>query len=139
MSFERDIIDFRNKSLVQVDRIRRGVILKLFSAVILDTPVQTGLLRSNWQTSVGRPNDKVINTASQGGNAAMQEISSNLGMFGDDVHMTINLPYARVAEYGLWNGPTAKVNAKGFSKKAPSGMMRKNVIRIKKHLKKLVK
>lgn len=139
MSFEDDIIRFTNKSVAEADKIRRGVILKLFSAVIDDTPVDTGLLRGNWQTSVGKPKEGTNITPDRGGGRAKAVISNKLGKFGDSVHMVNNLPYAKVAEYGEWNGPTQKVNSAGYSIQAPAGMVRKNVTRFRQILKRIVK
>lgn len=138
MSFEGDIIKFSNKKIAKADRIRRGVILKLFTSVILDTPVDTGLLRGNWQTSIGKPKDGVNTTPDKYGRR-LSVISNNLGKFGDDVHMTNNLPYAKVAEYGEWNGPSGKVTSSGFSRKSPAGMMRKNAKRFQKILKRIAR
>jgi len=139
MSFESDVIRFSNKSFAEVDRIRRGVILKLFTAVILDTPVDTGLLRGNWQTSVGRARRYQLKTPSKGGGIAINKIGNNMGKFGDSVYLTNNLPYAKVAEYGEWNGPTDKVTSDGFSKKASKGMVRKNAMRFARILKRVAK
>ena len=137
MSFEGDIIKFTNRSVKEVDRIRRGVIIDLFSAVINDTPADTGLLRGNWQTSVGKPKNSKLSREDKTGSAAKAKIANNLGKFGDAVHMTNNLAYAKVAEYGGWNGPTEKVTSDGFSRKASKGMVRKNALRIKKRIRKL--
>jgi len=137
MSFESDIIRFTNKSEKEADKIRRAVIIKLFSSVVDDTPVDTGRLRGNWQTSVGKPNNSTLSGKDLNGSKSKTKILSNLGKFGDKVHFTNNLPYAKVAEYGEWNGPTDKVNSSGFSKKSPRGMVRKNAIRFQKILKKL--
>ena len=139
MSFEGDIIKFTNKSVAEADKIRRGVILKLFSAVIDDTPVDTGRLRGNWQTSVNAPKENELAQTDRGGNRAKAKIAKNLGKFGDTVYFSNNLPYAKVAEYGEWNGPTDKVTGDGFSKKAPAGMVRKNAIRFQNILKRLAK
>ena len=134
MSFQSDIINFSNKSAKEVDRIRRGTIIKLFSQVIDDTPVDTGLLRGNWRTSVNKTIDGTLIQTDKNGTRAKGKIPGKLGYFGDSVHMTNNLDYAKVAEYGEWNGPTEKVTASGFSRKATKGMMRKNAIRAKKIL-----
>ena len=139
MSFQSDIINFTNKSAKEVDRIRRGTIIKLFSQVIDDTPVDTGLLRGNWRTSVNKPKNTPLIQTDKSGARAKGKIPSKLGYFGDSVHMTNNLPYAKVAEYGLWNGPTEKVNGEGFSRKATKGMMRKNAIRAKKILRRMAR
>jgi hypothetical protein len=139
MSFEGDIIRFTKKTEKEADKIRRGIIIKLFSAVIDDTPVDTGRLRGNWQTSVGSPKNTTLQKTDKGGNQAKTKIISNLGKFGDKVHLTNNLPYAKVAEYGEWNGPTDKVTGDGYSKKAPAGMVRKNAVRFQRILKRLAK
>lgn len=139
MSFESDIIRFTNKSAKEADKVRRGVILKLFSSVIDDTPVDTGRLRGNWLTSVNEPRNDVLTQNDKNGNYAKNKVAKNLGKFGDSIHLTNNLPYAKVAEYGEWNGPTDKVNGNGFSKKAPAGMVRKNAIRFQRILKKIAK
>ena len=139
MSFEGDIIKFTNKSVAEADKIRRGVILKLFSAVIDDTPVDTGRLRGNWQTSVNEPKENELAQTDRGGNRAKAKIANNLGKFGDTVYFSNNLAYAKVAEYGEWDGPTDKVTGDGFSKKAPAGMVRKNAIRFQTILKRLAK
>lgn len=129
MSFEGDIIEFTNKSIAEADKIRRAVIIELFSAVIDDTPVDTGRLRGNWLTSVNKPREDVLVQNDPNGTRAKNKIINNLGAFGDSVYLSNNLPYANVAEYGEWNGPTDKVNSQGFSKQAPAGMVRKNAIR----------
>lgn len=139
MSFEGDIIRFTNKTYQEADRIRRGVIIKLFSAVIDDTPVDTGRLRGNWQTSVGKPKENEILQTDKNGTRSKTKILNNLGKFGETVYLSNNLPYANVAEYGQWNGPTDKVTGQGFSKKAPAGMVRKNAIRFQSILKRLAK
>ena len=139
MSFQSDIINFTNRSAKEVDRIRRGTIIKLFSQVIDDTPVDTGRLRGNWRTSVGKPINGSLKRKDRNGTATKAKILSKLGKFGDSVHMTNNLPYAKVAEYGEWNGPTEKVNGEGFSRKATKGMVRKNALRAKKILRRMAR
>lgn len=139
MSFQSDIINFSNKSAKEVDRIRRGTIIKLFSQVIDDTPVDTGRLRGNWRTSVNKTLDGTLIQNDKSGLRAKGKILNKLGTFGDSVHMTNNLPYAKVAEYGEWNGPTEKVTSSGFSRKATKGMMRKNALRAKRILRKMAR
>ena len=139
MSFQSDIINFTNRSTKEVDRIRRGTIIKLFSQVIDDTPVDTGRLRGNWRTSVGKPINGTLIQTDKNGTRAKGKIPSKLGYFGDSVHMTNNLPYAKVAEYGEWKGPSDKVTSSGFSRKATKGMMRKNALRAKKILRRIAR
>lgn len=140
MSLERDIAKFAIKSNKNVEQVRRGVILKLFAAVINDTPVDTGRLRGNWQTSVRAPAKGVKTVDDKSGSLALSKLFS-YDFTNKDAFLTNNLPYARVAEYGEWSGPTSKVTGKGYSRKSPAGMVRKNTRRfrllIQKQIKKL--
>ena len=125
-SFSQQIGQFKVGSLASAERFRRGVVLKLFGAVILDTPVDTGRLRGNWRTSQDDPALDPIERDDKGGAAAIAEVQNNMG---DGTHKSTstflanNLPYAARIEY------------EGYSKvKAPQGMVRKNVARIEQIL-----
>ena len=140
MSFTSDIQKFAEKSGKSVEKIRRGVIIKLFTAIIKDTPVGNpddwniseaqkvairatgymgGMLRANWQTTAGLPAEGQISSTDE--NTAIAKIQTNLGEPEQDVFMVNNLPYVLPVEYD------------GHSHtKAPAGMVRKNVIRFQK-------
>ena len=116
MSFSGDIEKFSKGSIETADKIRREFILKLFSAVIKDTPVDTGRLRGNWFPKVGSPSREKKETAKE--NESIPRIPGNLGKFGDTVYMSNNLDYAAGIEY------------EGRSRiKAPAGMVRINIAR----------
>ena len=106
MSFAADISKFAKKAEVNADKYRRAVCLKLFSAVIMDTPVITGRLRANWNTSVARPDLSVADVPDDGmGKAAatgiaINKIEGNLGTINDPVFLTNNVKYAGYVEYG---------------------------------------
>jgi hypothetical protein len=120
MSFALDVSKFANGATAKVDRIKRAVVLKLFGSVIQDTPVLTGRLRGNWQTSIAAP--RVGELPLRGEQEAMTEISLAASeMRGNDlpVFLRNNLPYARRIEFDGWSHT-----------KAPAGMVRKNVARI---------
>ena len=53
----------------------------------------------------------------------------------DAIFLTNSLPYAIDIEYGNYDGPTARVTSAGFSRQAPSGMVRKNFIEITQQMK----
>jgi hypothetical protein len=129
MSFEKQILNFSQVSAEKAESTRRAIILKLFSSIIDDTPVDTGLLRGNWLTGAKQPKNYQIKTPDKSGSTAKEKIEANLGDFGDTVYFSNNLPYASVAEYGKWKGPSEKVTTDGYSIQAPSGMVRKNVAR----------
>ncbi len=111
-SFEADLRKFGVKSLDRVDRIRRASVLELFSLVIYATPVDTGRLRGNWQTTINTPASGTKDTTDA--NAAVAEAVANLGSLVDVVWFVNNLPYAERIEYG-------------YSKQAPEGMVRRHV------------
>lgn len=127
MSLSVDLEKFAGRAEESTDRFRRAVIMELFGSVVRDTPVLTGRLRSNWQTSVGAP---ALGTVEPRGGTApnvvpseiMTEIMAASGESrGKDVpvYLRNNLPYAERIEFDGWSHT-----------KAPAGMMRKNVARI---------
>jgi hypothetical protein len=122
MSFSGQVATFKVGSLKAVEQFRRGVVLKLFSSVILDTPVDTGRLRANWRTNVASPNLTTSDAKDPTGVGAINEVKNNSGDgTGKDisVYFSNSLPYAYRIEFEGWS----KI-------KAPHGMVRRNVARI---------
>jgi hypothetical protein len=117
MSFSGEVERFANKSLVEADQDRRAIILKLFSSVIKDTPVDSGRARNNWLTSVGSPASGSPNANNKSGSDATNGIKGNLGKLTDAVYLTNNVEYIGHLEYGT-------------PKFSPFAMVRKNMIRI---------
>lgn len=103
---------------VELPRHRRELILRLFRAVIYDTPVLEGTLRANWRCSSNSATTTAIALRPVG--AVIAEIESVLdgGKLSDTVYLSNSLPYAYGIEY-LGKSHT----------KAPDGMLRKNVAR----------
>lgn len=118
MSFSAQISHFGEATQLKIQNVRRGVTLKLFNAVIRDTPVDTGLLRGNWRFSTKEPiKTATANTSAQAVTQAVQAgIEATTG--DETVYLVNNLPYAYRIEYEGWS----KV-------KAPQGMVRRNVAR----------
>lgn len=118
MSFGDDIDAWCTGTMARVERIRRLIVIKLFSAIIQDTPVLDGRLRGNWQCSVGSPKSGVLPIRNQ--EAALDEVNSTALTLkaNEAIYLDNNLPYARRIEFEGWSHT-----------KAPEGMMRKNVMR----------
>jgi hypothetical protein len=96
------------------EKVVRGTLLSLSSAVVKDTPVDSGRLKSNWIPSINAPKSTEVGVTSEA--AVISEISAvvaNLKL-GDTFYLTNNLPYAVAIEYG-------------HSKRFPEGMLRRNV------------
>lgn len=126
-TFAAEVGHFVLKAGSNVERTRRAICIKLFSAVILDTPVRDGQLRGNWQTSVQDPKTGEIDRIDKEGVAALADMKDNLGEGDVTVWFVNNLPYAARIEY------------EGWSKQAPEGMVRKNIARINALVKQAVK
>lgn len=101
---------FADKTGIKLETIVRKVTFDLFSKVILRSPVDTGRFRANWNVAYGAPN---LSTSSSVGNgAARSEAAKALTLpVGGVTYLANGLPYARRLEFG-------------WSKQAPSGMVR---------------
>lgn len=128
MSFSKQLKQFEEKANKNYSDLVRGTKLKLFTAVVNDTPVDSGRLRGNWQASLDKPALHTIEGKRTDADV-FKAIEANLGETEQTAYLTNNLPYAIPIEYG---------HSKG---KAPAGMVRKNVARfqrlIQQELKKL--
>lgn len=85
-----------------VDQFSRAVTIALFNGVIRDTRVDTGRLRGNWQTTVGKPAQSEVERIDkieqgQAGGAAEEEVAATVKPASLNV-LTNNLPYAEVWE-----------------------------------------
>lgn len=99
-----------------VETVTRAVFLELFTSIIKDTPVLTGRLRGNWQTTRTVEANQIIERTD--GSAAISEAFNTVNK-PDLYYLTNNLPYVERIEFDGWS----KV-------KAPAGMVRKNIARL---------
>lgn len=122
MSFTTSLAKFESSTKDRLNRTKRVVVIKLFSAIIMDTPVLTGRLRGNWQTSIGSPVLATVDRTDLTGAQAIAEVERTAALMKSDdaAYLTNNLPYVEVIEY------------EGWSKKAPEGMVRRNVERFRR-------
>jgi hypothetical protein len=106
--------------------LQRAVSIKLFSAIVMDTPVLTGRLRANWNTSLDAPDKSTGEGGDPSGVGTIAEIvaTCEAGNADNVMIFTNNLPYAYRIEYEGWS-----------SVKAPQGMVNRNVLRFKRILK----
>ena len=119
MSFSFQISRFKKKALEKVERSRRQILFEVFRSIVVDTPVLEGTLRSNWHLSNSGVKLDQLDIRTQA--AVTDDIDRVLksSRFGDTVWFSNNLPYAYPIEfYGV------------SKKKAPQGMVRKNVMRV---------
>jgi hypothetical protein len=124
--FSRDMSRFVRNTNLTIKQVKTAVALKLFAAIIMDTPVLTGRLRANWVASTNAA-DRTTNTGAINPIPAMTE--TVLGAGDDDVlYLSNSLPYAARIEYEGWSHT-----------KAPQGMVRKNTKRFAAILKEVIR
>lgn len=118
MSFTLDVRAFCEKAKKNPEIVMRSVSLKLFSAIIKASPVDTGRFRMNWQTSGATPKSGNVAGVDPSGNKSVTAAATYITNtpVWQELTLTNNLPYAQRLEYG-------------YSKQAPVGMVRTNVIR----------
>jgi hypothetical protein len=116
--FTLDVKAFCEKAKKNPEIVMRSVSLKLFSAIIKASPVDTGRFRMNWQTSGPVPNGGTVAGFDPSGNKAINSATTFITNTPAWQELTLanNLPYAERLEYG-------------WSKQAPVGMVRVNVVR----------
>lgn len=124
MSFSQQIAQFGVQAAGRIENVRKGVIIKLFSAVILDTPVDTGRARANWQVSENAPIKNETGTTDKSGRAPIAAVEAAAKNSNGDVsiYLSNNVPYIGRLE-------------DGYSRKAPEGMVKRNVIRFARLIK----
>lgn len=121
------IRDFAKVVERRIDFVHRNLSIHLFTAIVYDTPVDTGLARGSWWTTKNMPSMGGPQREDKDGSAVIREIqevcmSANVG---DVLWMTNNVEYIVELEYG-WSG------------KSPEGMVRINVARINSYVKEVI-
>ena len=116
--FTLDVAAFVSKAKKNPETVMRAVSIKLFSAIIKASPVDTGRFRMNWQTSGPVPKTGNVAGVDVTGNKTVQATQTYItnSPAWQEFTLVNNLPYAQRLEYG-------------YSKQAPSGMVRVNVLR----------
>lgn len=103
--FSEQLRQIAGKNTERLEDLSRLFTLDLFDGVILDTRVDTGRLRGNWQASVGRPASGAIDAVAAGGSNAdrlpfvdpVANAAQRVEPLSDNF-LTNNLPYAEVWE-----------------------------------------
>jgi len=148
-------------TIKQLEKVIKKTVFDLTSAIIKDTPVDTGRLRANWQVSLDSTINNTLDTTDKGGSATISKARGSIMTNKVPLVYWIqnNLPYANVIEFGLYpkNPKTGtryeirdrdkfvtetgfvQLSENGYSKKAPMGMARINIARFNKYLKDNIK
>lgn len=119
--------DSAEKMKATMAEMHRFIVLRTFTNVVVDTPVDTGVLVGGWKASDGEVDDSAPVRIDPGRGEVIREIEGKAGKDVSKVsYLTNSVPYVLLLEFG-----TASY---GFSEKAPQGMIRLNVDRIPQQL-----
>ena len=125
----QEIIEFNKKAMTKSLLATKKAIISLTTDIIYDTPVDTGRLRNNWIPSINKSETSYSMLGTDTSKRmskerpTLQETISKVNtlQLGDTFYFTNNLPYAKRIEFDGW------------SAKAPSGMVRKNLLKWSKY------
>lgn len=124
MTFALDLSRLVAKANGWTELVIKKVMLEAFRSVVLKSPVRFGRFRGNWIVGYGSPNTATTEATDKSGSKTIAKITSDvMSVRLDDsmsVYLTNSLPYAQRLEYG-------------YSKQAPSGMVRVTLAEITSH------
>ena len=125
-NFIDTINDWIEETEVRIDNVLQAIVIKVGESVVRLSPVDTGLFRGNWQLTIDSTATSSLLRYDQDGQSTIDSIASVAKSFtaGQVAYIQNHVLYGEDLEYGLYNGPTAKVTDDGFSRQAPAGMVR---------------
>ena len=135
--------DFNNLSQAKANKGIRIAVVKTWGDIIKMTPVGDefgGSARGNWFIDT-KPTNRVGGKSKNKSANFVASKTAKINLLKSKLFMFNNLPYIRVLEYGGYSTKNAssensKVTPKGYSKKAPKGMVRLNLLKWRNNLKK---
>lgn len=133
--FTLDIQAFVAKAKKNPEIVMRQTAEKLFRAIIYESPVDTGRFRMNWQVAGPTPKTGLVAGVDKTGAKAIASINTYIynTPVWQEFTLTNNLPYANVIEFGGYPGDGPNTVG-GFSRQAPHGVVRVNVLRFEQIL-----
>jgi hypothetical protein len=130
--FAAQIKAFRDKALLNVDRVVQEATVGITAALVERTPIDTTALRANWDFAVGAPSslaDYSHTDESPGGEATVATLAAQIREVpaGGVTYVTNGLEYMRQIEYGLYTNihggkRTSARTIGGYSTQAPAGV-----------------
>lgn len=116
--FADQVKAFAEKAKAKQTLALRKIALDMFSEVILKSPVDTGRFRGNWQVAIGSVPQGTLEVEDKTGTVTINKADAVVQglVAGQVIYLVNNLPYANRLE-------------DGYSKQAPTGMVRETVQR----------
>jgi hypothetical protein len=140
-TFILQVHKFVEKAKLAPETVMKKVLMDISTAVVMRSPVDTGRFRANWQYHFGENSGSVTDSTDLSGGDTISTMHAAImagGIYGEH-HISNNLPYAQVIEYGLYPNPPMRgswvkgqgwviKSEGGFSKQAPTGVVRLAVL-----------
>ena len=116
MGFADDLKKICNRAGDKAELVVRRAALDIGGQLIDRSPVDTGRFKNNWQTGIGGMDKSTSSAADASGGGGQARLNAKVAAWrpGQSIFISNSLPYA----YRLENG---------WSKQAPSGMVRLTV------------
>ena len=116
-SWERDMRRLRGLTEKKMTKVYRIAVMETTKDIIMDTPVDEGRLRGNWQVGINDQPSGQLDLLDRTGMATIGRITAITAPLQYDQKLVFcnNLPYAVPIEYGH------------SREKAPRGMVRRNI------------
>lgn len=123
MNFGEQLARIAEKNKARLDLVVRKVALDMGGSIVRMSPVLTGRLRANWVYGAGALNTTTTEATDKSGGVSLANIAQGVGAWkpGETMYISCSLPYAYRIEY------------EGWSKQAPSGMVRTTVANFQTH------
>ena len=155
----KDIENLSDRTIRKLNKIVKVAAMELFKSVIMMTPVDTGRAKGNWQCTMTKPADGIIDSKQSEEATIAKMVETTLkSSIRNGIFLTNNLPYIQKLEYGGYPNPVKqgsylksgqtkgehtgpgffKFSEGGYSKQAPAGMVRVSLDRIQKDLKEII-
>ena len=116
-SFALQLSNFTNGTANELIKQQRELIFELGKSIVLDSPVDWGTFRGNWRFSYDNKQIQLDRQDKTGAQVLAELRAFVDGFNGGTMWLLNGMPYGLPLEYG-------------HSKKAPQGMVRRNVSRI---------
>lgn len=125
-----DFLDVINQWIdeteTRIDETLQTIVMKLGESVVTLSPVDTGRFKGNWQLSIDNGSSSSLVRTDPSGYDTLADMARKVNSFtaGQIAYIQNHVLYGNDLEWGLYNGPTQKVTDEGYSRQAPSGMVR---------------
>ena len=116
-SFALQLTQASKEVMEAVTLRQRWIIFELAKAIVMDSPVDKGTFRGNWRFSFSHDQQQ-LNRQDPSGATVLAELQSFINGYNSGEMWLLNgMRYGTKLEYG-------------YSRKAPGGMIRRNIARI---------